>query len=220
MKRLLTITAAGLLMASCQNAPKADQAETGDAQDVQATTGVEYKANTSNSVINWVGTKPVGQHTGSFKIENGVLTVSNDAVEGGQFTIDIKSLDATDQDEEYNQKLEGHLLSADFFQADSFPTGTFVITKVEAGVPQSDDLVMKDATHMITGNLTLKNITKSITFPAKVVVNADNVTADANFNIDRTAWDMHYNDDKSLGDKFINHDVNLQVHLVAEKQQM
>ncbi len=218
MKRLLTITAAGLLLASCQDAPKADQAQTGDAQDVQATTGVEYKANTSSSVVNWVGTKPVGQHTGSFKLEDGVLTVSENAIKGGEFIIDISSIDATDQDEEYNQKLEGHLLSADFFQADSFPTGKFVITEVKEGVPQSDDLVMKDATHMITGNLTLKNITKSITFPAKVEMTDNGVSADASFNIDRTEWDMHYNDDKSLGDKFISHDVNLQVHLVAEKQ--
>lgn len=218
MKRLLTITAAGLLLASCQDAPKADQAQTGDAQDVQATTGVEYKANTSSSVVNWVGTKPVGKHTGTFKLEDGVLVVSDNAINGGEFIINIKSIDATDQDEEYNQKLEGHLLSADFFQADSFPTGKFVITEVKEGIPQSDDLVMKDATHMITGNLTLKNITKSITFPAKVEMTDNGVSADASFNIDRTEWDMHYNDDKSLGDKFIDHDVNLQVHLVAEKQ--
>ena len=115
MKRLLTITAAGLLLASCQDAPKADQAQTGDAQDVQATTGVEYKANTSSSVVNWVGTKPVGQHTGSFKLEDGVLTVSVNAIKGAEFVIDISSIDATDLDVKSNRKLQGKRVSSDFF---------------------------------------------------------------------------------------------------------
>jgi polyisoprenoid-binding protein YceI len=76
---------------------------------------------------------------------------------------------------------------------------------------------MKDATHTITGNLTLKGTTKSITFPAKVAVNDNVVTADANFNIDRTQWGLVYGNDQSLGDKFIRPTVNIQLHLVANK---
>ena len=96
--------------------------------------------------------------------------------------------------------------------------GTFVITSITEGVQNTEDLVMKDATHTITGNLTLKGITKSITFPAKVNVADNKITADANFNIDRTQWNIVYGNDESLGDKFIRPEVNLQVHLVAGQQ--
>ncbi len=218
MKRIiLTITAASLLMASCQNAPKADSADASEAQEVTQAEGTEYTANVDQTVIEWIGTKPVGQHHGTLKIQNGTLTVADNTIKGGEFVIDIKSLKSDDQNEEYNAKLDGHLLSEDFFKADEFPTGKFEITGVTAGVEQSEDLVMKDATHMVTGNLTLKDVTKSITFPAKVSMTDGSVVADANFNINRTDFGMVYGNDESLGDKFIRPTVNLQLHLVAEE---
>lgn len=219
MKRLLfPIVAGALLVTSCQDAPDADSAETADAQEVENATGVDYTANVEESTVEWIGTKPVGQHHGTFKIENGTLVVSESAIEGGSFVIDIKSLQPDDQNDEYNAKLQGHLLSEDFFKAEEYPTGTFEITSVSEGVENTEDLKMKDATHMITGNLTLRGVTKSITFPAKVEMNGDKVTADANFNIDRTNWNMVYGNDESLGDKFIRPEVNLDIHLVADKQ--
>ena len=206
------------MLASCQDAPEADSAEASEAQNVEQAAGTNYAADVKQSKVEWIGTKPVGQHHGTFTLENGTLVVSGDDLTGGLFTINIKSMTADDQTEEYNQKLTGPLLSADFFDAENHPTGTFEITSVTEGVENAETLVMQDATHMITGNLTLKGITKSITFPAKVDMTGGNVTADANFNIDRTQWDMVYGNDKSLGDKFIRPEVNLQVHLVANQE--
>lgn len=220
MKNLLLfpIVAGTLFVASCQDAPEADNAEVTEAQEVEAAAGNTYAADVSQSKVEWIGTKPVGQHHGTFTLQNGTLIVSENALKGGTFTVDIKSVTPDDQDAEGNAKLQGHLMSADFFDAEKHPTGTFEITNVAEGVQNTDGLVMKDATHTITGNLTLKGITKSITFPAKVAVAENNITADANFNIDRTQWDIVYGNDKSLGDKFIRPEVNVQVHLVANKQ--
>lgn len=215
---LSTLFAGTLMMVSCQDAPKADEAETTEAKEVTEATGTAYATDLAQSKVEWVGTKPIGKHHGTFKLQEGNLVLTGDAITGGSFVVDIKSVQPDDQDAEYNAKLQGHLLSPDFFEADKYPTGNFEITSVTAGVAQTEDLVMKDATHMITGNLTLKGITKSISFPAKVVVAEGNVTADANFNIDRTQWNMVYGNDKSLGDKFIRPEVNLQVHLVANQQ--
>lgn len=219
MKNLLfPIVAGTLLIASCQDAPEADTAEAGDAQQVEQAAGTTYTADVTQSKVEWIGTKPVGQHHGTFALQNGTLIVSENALKGGTFTIDVKSITPDDQDAEYNAKLQGHLLSADFFDAEKHPTGTFEITSVTEGVQNAETLVMKDATHTITGNLTLKGITKSITFPAKVAMTESSVTADANFNIDRTQWEIIYGNDQSLGDKFIRPEVNLQVHLVASPQ--
>lgn len=216
----IPVIAGSLLMASCQDAPKADNAEVSDAQEVETATGKTYAANVSESKVEWVGTKPVGKHHGTFMLNEGTIVVSESAIEGGNFIVNIQSLEPDDQEDEGNVKLQGHLLSEDFFDAENYPTGTFEITNVTEGVENSEELVMKDATHTITGNLTLKGVTKSITFPAKVVMEDDKVIADANFNIDRTKWEMNYGNDQSLGDKFIRPEVNLQVHLVADNAQM
>lgn len=216
-KLIFPILAGSLFLASCQDAPKADSAEATEAQEVAATEGKSYTADVSQSKVEWVGTKPVGRHHGTINITEGMLTVQGNAVTGGKYVLDMNSIVADDQDAEGNTKLTGHLKSEDFFNAGAHPTGTFEITSITEGVTDSN-LVMKDATHMVTGNLTLKGVTKSITFPAKITVTDNNVTADANFNIDRTQWGIVYGNDKSLGDKFIRPEVNLQLHVVANPQ--
>jgi len=216
MKRILLAAVTGtFLFASCQNAPKADKAEATEAQQVQAATGADYKADLAQSRIEFIGTKPVGKHHGNFMLKNGDLVVDNGNVTGGKFTIDINTLRADDQDSTGNAKLGGHLLSPDFFDVQKFPEANFEITAVKTGVDSAS--LMKDATHTVTGNLTLKGVTKSISFPAKIAVNNNQTTADANFNIDRTQWNLSYGNDKSLGDHFIAPEVNIQFHIVAAK---
>lgn len=52
-----------------------------------------------------------------------------------------------------------HLLSADFFDAENYPTVTFRSTSLDLG---------PDGTGTITGDLTMKDVTRSITFDGKL----------------------------------------------------
>jgi polyisoprenoid-binding protein YceI len=72
-------------------------------------------------------------------------------------------------------------------------------------------------THSITGNLTLKEVTKTITFPAKVELKDGQLTAEANFNIDRTVWNMNYRAEGDLGNNLIDKTVNLGFTLKANQ---
>lgn len=217
MKRTLLLFALGAgLLASCQSDPKADQAQTGEAVQIEAASGKTYQADLAQSRVQWTGTKPIGQHHGSFALQNGSLTVNEGNITGGRFVMDMNSLKIEDQDTNGVFKLDGHLRSNDFFDVTQHPTAEFEISSVTPGVTASgEELVMKEATHTVTGNLTLKGVTKSISFPAKIAVNDQVVTADANFNIDRTNWGLVYGNDQSLGDKFIRPAVNIGLHLVA-----
>ncbi len=206
-----------LLMASCASAPDAAQANATDAQAVTTpATGVTYNVDLAQSNIGWVGTKPTGKHNGTIMIKDGTLVADGQNITGGKFNIDMVSLKAVDQDEEGNTKLGGHLSSEDFFDVTKHPTATFQITEVKLGTAglNAEPEHLKDATHTITGNLTMKGVEKSISFPARVSME-NGVTADANFNIDRTQWGLNYKSDKSLGDKMINAIINLNLHLVA-----
>lgn len=218
----LLLAGSALLFASCASAPNAPKAETTDAKAVTApATGKTYVADVAQSSIAWIGTKPVGRHNGTFQLKDGSLTATDNTLTGGQFTIDMTSIKALDQDAAGNAKLTGHLSSADFFEVEKYPTATFRITEAQpgiAGVTDADSNLLKGATHTITGNLTMKGVSKSIRFPAKVSINPTDLMADANFNIDRTQWGLVYGNDKGLGDKFIHPTVNLNLHLVAKAQ--
>ncbi len=214
-KILLPAAALAMFLAACQNAPTADNATTGDAQEVTAAEGTSLKADVNQSKIEFVGTKRIGSHNGTMQLKEGEVIVAGSDITGGKFVIDMNTVQTHDQDEKGNAKLTGHLKSADFFDVENHPEAIFEIVSVVPGVENPEELILKDATHTITGNLTIKGITNSITFPAKVHVGDNQVHATANFNIDRTKWDIVYGNDQSLGDSFILPEVNIQLELVA-----
>ncbi len=220
MKRKLLFSILGVgagLLASCQSDPKADKAKTGEAVKIEVATGHQYQADLVKSRVEWTGSKPIGKHHGSFNLENGSLTLQEGNIIGGRFVMDMNSLKVLDEDTNGMFKLSGHLMSSDFFDVAAHPTASFEISSVTPGVSaQGTELVMKDATHTVTGNLTLKGVTKSISFPAKISMENHQVTAQANFNIDRTNWGLVYGNDQSLGDKFIRPTVNIGLQLVAQ----
>lgn len=213
---------------SCTQAPESDQAETGDeveVDDSQTASAADLPVDLSASSITWVGTKPTGRHNGTFAMSEGSIKVENGEVVGGTCTIDINSLKVVDlEDEESNAKLAGHLRSEDFFKVEEFPTATFEIASLEAydasadssATEEDSEFKIANPTHMVTGNLTLLGVTKSIKFPAKVSVSEGEVSAEAKFNIDRKEWGMSYGADESLGDKMINPTVHLGFNIVAK----
>ncbi len=217
-----------MFFASCEQAPKSDEAKTEEAKkvdDKKAEGSNEFKLDTKASEVTWVGTKPVGKHNGSFAISEGKISVKDGQIAAGSFTIDIKSLKVLDiKDAKTNKDLADHLTNNDFFGAEKFPTAKFEITTVEPIKKNADKEADKEAeytlanpTHIITGNLELKGVTKSISFPAKITLSDNKAEAEAKFNINRKDWGMNYNDAESLGDKFIRNAVHIGLKLVATK---
>lgn len=179
--------------------------------------GTLYTVDAGASTLKWLGKKVTGQHHGTVKIKDGSVEVAGGAVTGGRFTIDLATIADEDlTDPSYNAKLVGHLKSPDWFNVAKYPTSTFVITKVE---PLTDGA--HGATHTITGNLTIKDITHPLSFPAKITINGDTVAAEAaGVVVDRTLWDLRYGSGKffqNLGDKVINDDFWLDISLIAKK---
>jgi polyisoprenoid-binding protein YceI len=211
-----------MVLAACQQAPKADKAEVTDVQAVKQPdeNGHSYGLDTDASILYWIGTKPTGEHKGSFRFSEGRLHVKDSMLTSGQFVIDINSLRNIDlaSQPDMQKKLEEELRGANFFDAGQFPTARFEITEVQEYHPAATDkgVLLKDATHLIKGNLTIKSVSKNISFPAKIVLRDGKVTAAADFNIDRTQWGMTYRADKSVQDKLINSIVNIRFEIVTK----
>lgn len=219
MKKLALMAALGLFVASC-NSDKAAEATTGEAQEVTANAASETVALDSGSTVAWRGFKTYVQseHLGTVNVQEGTFEVADGKLVGGMITIDMTSITNTDiEDEGKRGYLEGHLKSQDFFFVDSFPTAVFEIVEV---------LDPSEATKYstVTGNLTLRGTTNSITFPADVVVSEEGVKFMApTFSIDRTLWGakFHDRDDatiaESLKDDLIDHSIELTIKVKATK---
>ena len=169
-----------------------------------ATASTEKKVDVVNSKITWTGHKVTGKHDGTIQLEKGTL-MFNDKQEltGGTFTMDMSTLTVTDLEGDSKGKFEGHLKSEDFFGTEKHTKSTFVITNVAGS----------KGNYKVTGDLTIKGITKPITFDMMV---KDNNTATANLKIDRTKYDIKYGSASffdGLKDKAIYDEFDLNVNL-------
>lgn len=199
--------------------PKGDNATIQEKQDASEVQGAQFAVDTTASRVRFTGYGVGKNHPGKFKVSSGTVAVANDKVTGGSFTINIKSMDLEQKGGVFDSKLRPHLMSGDFFDAEKFGTAKFDITGVQPySATGSDTSVVSGANFTVSGNLTLKDVTKNISFPAKIDLDGNTLKAKSNFVIDRTQWQMRYGNDKTLGDKFIDEKVNIELDLEAKKQ--
>lgn len=217
-KLMMMLVAVAAAIASCDKAPKGDDAKIAEKDEGLVPTGSSFVVDTAASWVKFTGNGVGKNHPGKFKLNYGAVAVNNDSLSGGSFVINIKSMDMEEEKEGIDSKLRPHLLSGDFFDAEKFGTATFEITNVAPYKPEEGNKSLVDgANFYISGNLKLKEVTKNVTFPARIDMDGDKVKAKANFDIDRRQWQMNYGNDKTLGDKFISETVNIELYLEAER---
>jgi polyisoprenoid-binding protein YceI len=166
----------------------------------------KVEVNSAESKLVWVGKKVTGEHTGEIKLSKGHLNFKSDALIAGEFEIDMSTITDNDiTDKEYHTKFINHINSPDFFDTAKFKTATIKITNATKA---------KDGTYKIVADLTIKGVTKPITFTAT----ATKEKAEATIVFDRTNYGIKFKSgkyDPGLGDKLIYDDVQLKVALVG-----
>jgi polyisoprenoid-binding protein YceI len=169
-----------------------------------------FKVNTQESLINWTGKKITGSHTGTINLASGILEVEDGKIIGGNFDIDTQSILITDiPDPKTNAQFAGHLFSDDFFAVDKFPTANFSIINATP---------VNETTNKIDGLLTIKGITHSLSFEAKINIQETVIAAAGEIIVDRTKYGIRFgsgNFFKGLGDTLIYNDFILNLSLVA-----
>ena len=218
MKKIAILAAVAIAAISCSNGSKADEAVTGDAQEVQAVVEATEYTVTEGSYLKWRGFKTyvASEHIGTIGVQSGTFAMAGDQLVGGTVTIDMNSIvDVDIKDEGKRGYLEGHLKSDAFFYVDSFPTAVFEIVEVREEAAEATPYV-------VVGNLTIRGITNSIEFPANVFVEEGSVRLEAPaFSIDRTKWNVKYHDSddatiaETLKEDLIDHSIELTINVVA-----
>ncbi len=183
---------------------EAAEGEEGAAAEGEEAAGEEAAAagtvdiDTANSKIEFVGAKVTGDHTGGFNTWNGTATLGEDGnLSGLEFTVDTTSVYSD------NEKLTGHLKSPDFFDVAKYPKATFKTTKIET-------LEGEGGTHTITGDMDLRGVKKTISFPATVKKEGDKITANTEFTLKRFDFGIEY---KGQADDLIKDEVLMKINL-------
>lgn len=162
-------------------------------------------ADTDKTKLEWLGEKVTGEHKGTIKLKSGTLTWNENKVTGGEFLIDMTSI----EDVEDNQKLEGHLKSDDFFGIQKYPEAKLVIT---------ESTPFEKGTATVKGNLTIKEDTHPVEFKAARQQKDDGVWFYTNIPIDRTKYNIRYGSGTffdNLGDRTIYDEFKLKVALLV-----
>jgi polyisoprenoid-binding protein YceI len=152
---------------------------------------------TDKSKVVWKGYKVTGSHEGTIAIKSGSLTFEGDKLIGGEFVIDMTTINTTDLEGQSKGNLDGHLKSDDFFGVANYPTATLIFKDVKA--------TGKNA-YSVTGDLTIKGKTNPTMFTISIYGNK----ATASLKVDRTKYDVRYGStsffddlkDKAIYDEF------------------
>jgi polyisoprenoid-binding protein YceI len=198
-----------LLATACANDPTSGKthAAVGEAKaEAARPAGAEVLAITpAVAKIGFVGAKVTAQHAGGFRDLGGTIALVDGAPEKSRVEVEVKTaslwVDGPD-------KLRAHLASPDFFAVATHPTARFVSTEIRPGASAAG------ATHTVTGNLELRGVTRGVTFPATVSVDAGAVTVKAEFGIDRKDFGIVY---AGAADDLIKDNVLLTVEIAAPR---
>lgn len=178
----------------------------------------KYQVDLKQSILKWKGKKLVGySHDGILKLSKAELVLKGSTVKKGFVEIDMHSL--IDHQAMKNPKeadLTDHLKSEDFFHVEKYPTSTIKITGAQ---PIKNNPDAGDRNYILTGNLTIKGITKKIGFPASIVAKGGLLEMKATIVFDRSKWNIRYGSGSffdNLGDEMISDDIEVEVLIIAK----
>jgi polyisoprenoid-binding protein YceI len=216
---LSTVAVAAIIaMSACSN--NGTKVETQDAQKVSVNTG-DQAATYANlrevSMLDWRASHLAGAQPrfGKIYLESAKVLVEKNLVVNATVVMNMNSFTVENfpEGDENIEKLRGHLMSADFFDVENNPTSKFEVTKVEN--------TTGDYSSIVTGNLTIMGVTKSINFKANISISDEMVSIKSeDFAINRADWNLTYNAEGTEGvpvDYLIANDIGFTIDVTVGK---
>ena len=159
-----------------------------------------------NSKVLFTGSKVSGKHDGGFNKFTGTIDLVNGKPEESSVTIDIETASVfTDAD-----GLTKHLQTGDFFEVEKFPKASFASTKI------APDTAKGTSDYTVTGDLELRGVRKSVTFPATIISTPTDVSVNAEFSVNRKDFGIVY---AGKADDLIRDDVVIKLDLKTPRKQ-
>ena len=167
---------------------------------------VERKANVAPTIIlnrkasslEWKGGLKVvnNNHNGNLKLNSGNIYLNEGNKISGNIVINMMSMTNIDLPDSKKEYLIGHLRSQDFFDVERFPKASFKISNSKILEKQSDGKYNME----ISGDLTIKSITKPIVFTALIDLKSDIKSAAGIMKFNRIDFGVQYRSEIKLDD--------------------
>ncbi|HKR04142.1 MAG TPA: YceI family protein [Bacteroidia bacterium] len=174
-----------------------------------------YRVDVKQSSLEWAAQKVTGKHNGTIMLSGGEIT-NNHGNFTGTIEIDMTTIEDKDMEPgKGKEKLEGHLKSADFFDAATYPKSKFVITSI---VPVAKPT--EGASHTVKGMLTIKDKTNELSFDAVIKISETQASCVGTAVVDRSKFDVKFGSKSffpDIGDKMIYDEFTLKFNVVAVK---
>jgi len=171
----------------------------------------DYAVDASHADVTFQIRHLVSQVTGRFNDFEGAIRIDRHAPEASSvtFTIQTASIDTS------NDKRDEHLRAPDFFDAATHPTIAFESTAVrEVG----------DGRYEVTGDFTMRGVTRSITLPVEVVGEMKDPWGNHRMGfqisstLNRKDFGITYNKVLDQGGLMLGDDVKVSINLEAVRQ--
>lgn len=145
---------------------------------------------------------------GHFDRFNSELDINPEDLSGGsiQFEVEIASINTNNEDR------DNHLRSADFFDAEIHPTMKFAATDIKK---------VDDDEYKITGDLSIRGVTKPVTFDAEYNGKGTNpwgvevVAFEADGKINRKDFGLNWNSALETGGVLVSDDIKIHIEIEA-----
>ena len=145
---------------------------------------------------------------GEFHDLDGQFVIAEDDTATASGTVKVASIDT------HEGGRDGHLKSADFFDADTYPEITFQSTSITA---------TNEDTYEITGDLTMHGVTKPITLTAEIggsdtdMYGNTRIGLEATAELSRSDYAMKFNAALGSGNMLVSDKVTLDLDIQAVK---
>ena len=168
----------------------------------------KYTIDAAHTSVEFVGRHlMITKVRGRFPHVSGTITIDEDPTRSHvEADIEVASLETGDA------QRDTHLRSADFFDADQFPTMTFRSTKVEAGT---------SGTWNLTGDLTVRDVTRPVTLEVDFdganlsPMGDERIAFSAAADIDREDWGLTWNVALETGGWLVGKRVRIELNVQA-----
>jgi polyisoprenoid-binding protein YceI len=167
-----------------------------------------YAIDPMHSTVEFIGRHlMITKVRGRFTDVSGTITIDDEPEKSHvEVELQVASVDTGIPDR------DGHLRSADFFDADEFPTITFKSTKVEAG---------KSGTWDVTGDLTVRDVTRPITLEVDFdganasPMGDERIAFSAAAEVDREDWGLTWNVALETGGVLVGKKIRIELNVQA-----
>jgi len=167
-----------------------------------------YALDRSHSKVSFTIRHLMSEVDGRFRDFDGSITYDPQAPERSrvEVTIQAASIDTS------NDRRDGHLRSADFFDVEKHPTLSFESTSVQR---ESAD------TLRVTGNLSIRGVTKQVTIPVRITGQmpyrgGEKVGFASDFTVDRKEYDVTWNRALDQGGALLGDEVAVSIRVEAD----